>query len=238
MNIARFLGKHSVNLCCNFAQIMASVRLIEADWINKTDPMQVWRGWPLTPIGDRVMLKKNLMTAFVATMAFGTLSLALAQDRGYEDDRTVDNSRVAWADVLRVDPVYDNVVQNRPREECYDADVNRHYDGRGNNAGGTVLGAIVGGALGNQVGKGDGRKAATIAGALIGGAIGNDQARRDDRYYTDTETRCRTISERSTERRIVGYDVQYRYRGDVYISQLDYDPGERMRVRVNVTPAE
>ncbi|HOV58635.1 MAG TPA: glycine zipper 2TM domain-containing protein [Rhodanobacteraceae bacterium] len=40
--------------------------------------------------------------------------------------------------------------------------------------GGTVLGAIVGGALGNQVGKGDGRKAATVAGAVAGGAVGHN----------------------------------------------------------------
>lgn len=40
--------------------------------------------------------------------------------------------------------------------------------------GGTVLGAVIGGALGNQVGKGDGRAAATIAGAVIGGAVGHD----------------------------------------------------------------
>lgn len=40
--------------------------------------------------------------------------------------------------------------------------------------GGTVLGAVIGGALGNQVGKGDGRTAATIAGAVIGGAVGHD----------------------------------------------------------------
>lgn len=52
--------------------------------------------------------------------------------------------------------------------------------------GGTVLGAIVGGALGNQVGKGDGRKAATIAGALAGGAVGHDiekNNRRSRSYY-------------------------------------------------------
>jgi outer membrane lipoprotein SlyB len=52
---------------------------------------------------------------------------------------------------------------------------------RNNQAGGgTLLGAIVGGALGNQVGKGDGRKAATIAGAVIGGAIGHE-AEKDGR---------------------------------------------------------
>jgi uncharacterized protein YcfJ len=184
------------------------------------------------------MFNKILMAGFSMGLALCAFSQAMAQDRPYDDDRAVENSRLAWADVLRVDPIYDNVVSSRPREECYDADVDRRYDTRGNNGAGTVIGAIVGGALGNQVGKGDGRKAATIAGALIGGAIGNDQARRDDRYYTDTQTRCRTVSERYSERRITGYDVQYRYRGDVYMSHLDYDPGERMRVRISVMPAE
>jgi len=38
---------------------------------------------------------------------------------------------------------------------------------------GTAIGAVAGGVLGNQVGKGDGRKAATVAGAVAGGAIGH-----------------------------------------------------------------
>lgn len=45
---------------------------------------------------------------------------------------------------------------------------------------GTVIGALVGGALGNQVGKGDGRKAATVAGAVAGGAVGH-QVEKDRR---------------------------------------------------------
>ncbi len=178
------------------------------------------------------MVKFSVLALALAAVA-GTVQ---AQDRGYAED--ADNVRVGWADVLRVDPVYDEVQVSRPREECYEADVGRYEDSRGNNAAGTVIGAIVGGALGNTVGKGDGRKAATVAGALVGGAIGNNTARRDDRYYGSTETRCRTVDERSSERRIIGYDVQYRYRGDVYMSHLDYDPGERMRVRVSVSPAE
>jgi hypothetical protein len=32
--------------------------------------------------------------------------------------------------------------------------------------------------------------------------------------------------------------VQYRYRGDVYGSRLGFDPGDRVRVRVSVEPAE
>jgi len=40
--------------------------------------------------------------------------------------------------------------------------------------GGTVVGAIAGGLIGNQFGKGSGKVAATMAGAIIGGIVGND----------------------------------------------------------------
>jgi uncharacterized protein YcfJ len=160
-----------------------------------------------------------------------------AQDRRF-DGATAENVKYAWADVLRVDPVYDRVRTSVPREECEDVPVERRVDSGGNNAAGTVLGAIVGGVLGNTVGKGDGRKAATVAGAVVGGAVGHGVARQDDRYYEGTERHCHMVQEAAEERRIVGYDVQYRYRGDVYMARLDYDPGERMRVRVSISPAE
>lgn len=38
---------------------------------------------------------------------------------------------------------------------------------------GMVIGAVAGGLLGNTVGKGDGRTAATVVGAVAGGAVGN-----------------------------------------------------------------
>ncbi len=44
---------------------------------------------------------------------------------------------------------------------------------------GTIIGAVAGGLLGNTVGKGDGRKAATVAGAVAGGAVGNSVAKRN-----------------------------------------------------------
>lgn len=52
--------------------------------------------------------------------------------------------------------------------------------------GGAILGVIVGGALGNQVGSGDGRKAATVVGAVAGGIAGNEiekRNKRDDEFY-------------------------------------------------------
>jgi uncharacterized protein YcfJ len=177
---------------------------------------------------------KVLVSTVIAMLLAGTQ--AIAQDRP-QDRGEVGNAKVAWADVLRVDPIYDRVQASNPQRECEDVPVERHVD-NGNKAAGTVLGAIVGGVLGNTVGKGDGRRAATVAGAVVGGAVGNNVAQGDDRYYSDTERHCRAVQDVPEERRVVAYDVQYRYRGDVYMSRLNYDPGDRLRVRVSIEPVE
>ena len=62
-----------------------------------------------------------------------------------------------------------------------------------------MIGALIGGALGNQVGKGDGRKAATIAGLVAGAAIANHTGNDDYDQYRDNSgvvRRCRTVYER------------------------------------------
>lgn len=47
--------------------------------------------------------------------------------------------------------------------------------------GGLAVGAIAGGILGNQVGKGKGRVLATVAGAVVGGIVGSEIGRALDR---------------------------------------------------------
>lgn len=142
-----------------------------------------------------------------------------------------------WADVLRVDPVYGVARTEVPRQECYDQTVVQQEPSHGS-AAGTILGAVVGGVLGNTIGKGDGRKAATVVGAVAGGAVGNSVSRSGGGQYESTQTTCRQVNSVSEQRRIMGYDVEYRYRGEVYVSRLNYDPGERLRVRVSVSPAD
>jgi uncharacterized protein YcfJ len=185
-------------------------------------------------------MMKAMMWVAIALCLAGTR--VHAQGHGYDDRDGPDggpptNEKVAWADVLRVDPVYDRVRTSVPREVCEEVPVERRVD-HGNRAAGTVIGALVGGVLGSTVGKGDGRRAATVAGAVVGGAVGNNVAGGGETYYEDTGRRCHTVSDVSEERRVVAYDVQYRYRGDVYMSRLDYDPGDRLRVRVSIAPAE
>jgi uncharacterized protein YcfJ len=157
---------------------------------------------------------------------------AHAQDGRYSN--ADDNAHYGWADVLRADPIQGVTRTEVPRQECYDQPVVRHEGG--NSAVGTVLGAVIGGVLGSTVGKGDGRRAATVVGAVAGGAVGNQTSRGRD--YEDNQTQCREVNSVSEQRRIIGYNVEYRYRGEVYMSRLNYDPGERLHVRIRVDPAD
>lgn len=177
------------------------------------------------------MTKLWLPALVLALVATG----ASAQDARYNNGNNDDNAHYGWADVLRADPVQGVTRTEVPRQECYDQQVVRRDPG--NSAGATVLGAVIGGVLGHTVGKGDGRVAATVGGAVAGGAIGNRVSDHGGSYDT-TQTSCRQVSSVSEQRRIVGYDVEYRYRGEVYTSRLNYDPGERLRVRVQVDPAD
>jgi surface antigen len=45
---------------------------------------------------------------------------------------------------------------------------------------GTLVGAVAGGVIGNQFGRGGGRVAATLAGAVVGGIVGNEIGRKLD----------------------------------------------------------
>ena len=166
------------------------------------------------------------------------LSLVVSGAVCAQDVSSPDNdgdAHYGWADVLRADPVQAVTQANVPQQQCYDQQVVRRDPG--NSTAGTVLGAVIGGVLGHTIGKGDGRTAATVVGAVAGGAVGN-RASDHGGDYVGTQTRCREVNTVREQRRIIGYDVEYRYRGDVYMSRLSYDPGERLRVRVRVDPVD
>lgn len=150
----------------------------------------------------------------------------------------VENVRYTYATVLSATPVYETVRFSEPREECAEERV--VYRERDSGTAGTIVGAIVGAAVGNQVGSGSGRRAATVAGAVAGGAIGRNVDRNNgpDRRYEGTERRCQLVEVTREERRLSGYDVEYRLKDEVFFARLPYDPGNNLRVRVSVTPVE
>ena len=163
------------------------------------------------------------------------------------------------ARVVSVDPIVEP-GQPEVRQQCWSepapayAYSNRgypndpRYAARGQTTGGgALIGAIAGGVLGNSVGDGDGRKAATVIGAVLGGTIGNNIERngryRNDPYrqqaaaYPQQVQRCRTVTTQVRDERVVGYRVGYEYAGRRYETMTDYHPGSEIRVRVDVSPA-
>lgn len=48
--------------------------------------------------------------------------------------------------------------------------------------------------------------------------------------------RCQTVQVEREERRLTGFDVEYQFKGEKYMSRLPSDPGSRLRVRMSVVP--
>jgi uncharacterized protein YcfJ len=222
----------------------------------------------------RPRTQKTLAVSLAASVAISTLLSGVAQadegrsggwaarhdgrDDGYDERR----GGGEYARVIDVDPIRRQVRVVQPVQQCYEQTRYEQapydqpsYDDRSERRGGEqaagamIVGGLIGAALGNQFGHGDGRRAATVAGALIGTAIGHDAAQRDDRYGSvrtgyyappaaRTVTRCETRMGERWEERIDSYRVTYEYNGRRFETQLPYDPGRTLRVRVDVHPDE
>ncbi len=114
-----------------------------------------------------------------------------------------ENIRFDYAQVLRVEPVYQVLRATRMEERCDDA------------------------AEGSERGK-----LSKIAGAVAGavkGAVGKKSAAPDD-------IKCRTVPVEREFSRPIAFDVDYVYRGAKYRSRLPMDPGNRLRVKISLTP--
>jgi uncharacterized protein YcfJ len=167
-------------------------------------------------------MKKAL--ALIAVAAAGLAGAAHAQT-------FVDTARVR-----NVEPQFDNVAV--PRQECTNQVVNEVQRTGTRNYGGAVIGGIAGALLGNQVGGGHGREAATAVGAVVGALAGDNIANRDTYpQYAQVPrevTSCRTVQD--VQQRLTGYRVNYEYRGQMYSTFMPQDPGPTIRVRVSVEP--
>ena len=143
-----------------------------------------------------------------------------------------------YAKVVDVRPIYQTVEVERPYKECWRE--RKPYSRHGNRNSYTpeVFGAIIGAAVGNRFGRGSGRDAATVAGALLGGSVArdikHDKNRAVHRGYVE---RCDVRHAYETEQRISGYDVAYKYKGNIYHTRMAEHPGDRIRVKVFVEPA-
>lgn len=126
--------------------------------------------------------------------------------------------------VISRTPVYQQVAV--PRQTCTTAQALPPA----NSGGGALLGAVVGGLVGNALGGGDSRGMATMAG-VVGGAILGERA--ESQQNSQPVTTCSTQT--TYENRLIGYQVVYEYAGKQYQVQLAQDPGPTLPLQI--TPA-
>lgn len=185
------------------------------------------------------LISTQLSTASVLVSAI----FAASVQAGHRSD----NSFFDSAKVINADPVYETVVRQAPREQCWNERVqysgHRHYR---ESATPVLIGAILGGALGNELGHHKRNKqVGAVVGGLLGGSIGRDIARNNSHNnghyeHADYEVveRCKVRHETYEEQELVGYNVSYRYKGQTYHTQTSQHPGDRLRLRVSVQPID
>ncbi len=150
------------------------------------------------------------------------------------------------------DDRYDDSHSDRRYDDRYDDNRSyddRRYDDRYPNAQGTqtgrnvatVLGGIVGAALGSKVGGGSARYATAAVGSMVGSMAGRGiyETAQRNRQPKPRITVCDPVREGSysnTSSNVTAYDVTYEYAGRQYVTRTDYHPGDHIRVRVDVRP--
>jgi uncharacterized protein YcfJ len=146
-----------------------------------------------------------------------------------------------YAKVVQVVPVYRSVEVAVPHESCWQEQERRPVRYRVNNdsAEKMLVGGLIGGVIGHHLGQGGDRDVATLAGTLIGAAVGREQGTsyvQGNEYYVTERERCRTYTDYRTEQQLDGYQVTYRYHGELLSTYMDHRPGDRIRISVHVAP--
>ncbi len=170
-----------------------------------------------------------------------------------------------YARVVKTEPVYHYVEHSHPVHHCYPNKRKRYrgyHSSHHDSTTPTIVGAIVGGAIGHAIGNNKTNKRIGLAaGAILGGSIGHDIGERHnspgyrynqgshnrhgyDRHgyghYSHHEhgERCTVSYEHGTTvKKLRGYNVTYRYKGERFHTFTKHHPGKRIKLKVNVTPA-
>lgn len=203
-------------------------------------------------------LVKQLALASLTAVLVGVSAAAAAGESGYHEGQ----NGYDYATVTGVTPIYNDVQRVEPRTQCWDQAVTYQQP----SPAGAIIGGLIGAAVGRNLGKGQrhhghhnkrrqhgyghgyghgrhygkhhrGNKGANmVAGAAVGAVIGSAISQHNAPAQYGTEQRCQVVDQVTSHRELVGYDVNYRYNGQEYLIRTDRHPGDRIRVRVDVTP--
>ena len=144
-------------------------------------------------------------------------------------------SYIDSATVVSVDKVYKQVRVEEPYQECYIKEtVQNNGDGSATNE---IIGGVIGGAIGNKLGKGDGNDIMTLAGILMGASIANDaeKAAANGKQTIVSQEVCEKKVRQKIEKRLSHYKVTVDYNGtEVSFSSKRRPYDDVIKVEVSV----
>jgi uncharacterized protein YcfJ len=196
--------------------------------------------------GDCAVLRPGQYPSLVAMGMNDRISSARAVGRGVQ----VENHRYAPL------PVVSRDYGRRNEERVYEVDISSvravvEDSGRrcwvepqqtvqerssGPNVPGALLGAVIGGILGHQVGGGSGKDLATGVGAVAGAAIGGNSGRGDGTQQMVTTQNVERCTNNPGQARAAYWDVTYNFRGQEHRVQMNRAPGRTITVNEQGEP--
>lgn len=140
-----------------------------------------------------------------------------------------------YATVNSIEKVYKQYMTEEPYQECYIKETLQNTgDGSATNE---IMGAILGGAIGNQFGEGEGKEVMTLAGIVLGASMANDaeKANSTGQVVVSQEV-CETKVKKSIERRLSHYLINISYEGrDLSFTSKRRPYDDVIKVKVTVS---
>jgi len=194
-------------------------------------------------MNSRIFFKSLLITTLACTPLLADASHKNKHHHHHQQSYTT------FARVTHVEPIVRYIEVNRPYEECweegyeddhYDYESQREHKGRRS----PLLQKSQNSGIAPQTKVTQPQKEkGNIISSTIGQKISQRQTKEQRHSQNQSHSRghggrqeCRVVHRSHREKRIDGYLVHYRYKGENFETRLPYDPGDRMEVRVSVTP--
>ena len=165
---------------------------------------------------------KIILKSIVVISFFITSQLAFA------------GSFVDSATVNSVEKVYKQYMVEEPYQDCYIKEtLQQSGDGSATNE---IMGAILGGAIGNQFGEGDGKEAMTLAGIFLGASIANDAEKTNSTGQVIVRQEvCENKVRQKIEKRLSHYKINVEYEGrDLSFTSKKRPYDDVIKVKVTV----
>ena len=144
-------------------------------------------------------------------------------------------SYIDYATVTSVEKVFKQYRTEEPYQECYIKETLQNQgDGSATNE---IMGAILGGAIGNQFGEGEGKDIMTLAGIVLGASMAHDaETANSTGQVVVSQEVCETKVKTSYVKKLTHYLVHIDYEGrDLSFTSKKRPYDDVIKIKVTVS---